>query len=191
MVSTASALQEKKYRWAGWAILLNLIIILVLISGVLMFGLVAWSFAADLFEAQAITFGMISIICFAPILFVLAILILPVFIQVVGGILFSYLKVTPIGMEYRKWPNYGLRCKWEDVERRGTYHIFGLIPGDVLYLKNAEPVGWQLTMSLRRRLGLPQQLVISLTGIQGWPNGQLAEQLKNYIPDIMADHPQG
>ncbi len=183
--------QGRKFHWAWWAILLNLLVVFFLLSAILMLGLSVGLLSIAASEAGAGLLRMLWLVCFGPMLLVLAVLTLPVILQVAGGILFSFLKTSPTGMEYRRWPNYGLRCQWEDVERRGVSRVLGFIPNEVLYLKKAEPVGWQLTMSLRQRLGLRQRLVVPLTGMQGWPNGQLAEELRRYIPEIMAGRANG
>jgi hypothetical protein len=102
----------------------------------------------------------------------------------IGRFLFSYLKISQHGLEYRYWPFYGLRCAWNDVDRLGTYRSLGFIPREVLYLKRAEPIRWQATMKLRQILGLSTQYFIPLTGIKGWPDGELANELRQRMPHL-------
>lgn len=98
----------------------------------------------------------------------------------------TYVKVAPWGIEYRAGWRYGLRAAWADVERIGTYKSLGVISGEVLYLRRAEPIGLQYTQTLRRWLGLSTPLVVALTHISGWPTGGLADDLRHYAPHLFA-----
>jgi len=176
-----------RFRLAWWAILVNFASLLYLVPGILAIAFAVWALSLGLHDEGLKPFTIFLLIIITLPLFILSLVLLCYFLIVIGQVLFSYLELSPLGIEYRKWPNYGLRCNWSDVEKKGVYQSLGIFPYDVLYLKKAEPVGWQLTMSIRRKLGLRQQCTITLTGIHGWPNGQLAKQLKKYIPEILSD----
>lgn len=97
--------------------------------------------------------------------------------------LLSYVKISDKGLECRLWPKYGVRCTWNEVERLGKFK--GIFSYDVLYLKSATPFGLQTMMFARKAIGLNSQYFILLTGIQGWPNGGLKDDLRNYLPKLL------
>jgi len=104
-----------------------------------------------------------------------------------GRLFCTYLKVSPTGIEYRHWPSYGLRCKWDDIESLGKRTSLGIFTSDVLLLERVEPIGWQISMTVRRKLGLNPKYFVPLTGIKGWPNGELAEDLQQYAPHLFKE----
>ncbi len=102
-------------------------------------------------------------------------------IRLLAG-LFAYdLRVSADGLEYRFWPFYHLHCRWQDIDRIGEYHN-RYISTQVIYLKSYEPIGF--SFALREPFKLfyfPHQVTILLTGMQGWPDGQLAADLRSHI----------
>lgn len=86
----------------------------------------------------------------------------------------SYLRISENGLEYRNWPLFEMRCKWEDVKyiNRGRWF------GDALCLQRAEEVGFpELAMSLS-----PPQ--IHLSSLVGWPKGGPRGDLRQYAPQL-------
>ena len=96
----------------------------------------------------------------------------------------SYLKVSPAGLEVRYWPYKQFRVNWEQIDRLGKYKVFGILPSDVLYLKQSSPFGSQHVLGRELQLGHPQRFVV-LSDFKGWTDGRLADDLKRYIPEIM------
>lgn len=94
------------------------------------------------------------------------------------------LEVTGEGLEYHCWPMFQLRCEWGDIEvitrRREIFWV------DVILLKRAEELGPNMTMRLRKLLGLSTQPFIPLSGLSGWPKGELREILEQKIPHMFA-----
>jgi hypothetical protein len=99
-------------------------------------------------------------------------------------LLLSYLKVSPAGLEIRYWPFYKLHVRWEQVDRLDKYKLLGILPSDVLYLKQSAPFGSLSIIGRELQLGQPQRFVV-LNDFRGWANGRLAENLRRYIPEIM------
>lgn len=176
----------RKYRWKCWALLPSLltsaytVTMLTVLIGIFLYGIVWLPRHVDIPFFQILT-----IILLGPFLILFVFFWLWFVSWPIGRLLFSYLKVSPDGIEYRYWPSYGVRCSWDSVERLGEHRSFGLFRSDVLYLERAEPVGWQINVTLRRRLGLKTQYIVPLTGISGWPRGKLAEDLRQYIPHLL------
>jgi hypothetical protein len=95
----------------------------------------------------------------------------------------SYLQLSPNGIKYRKGLAYGFRCNWNDVESLGVYQSLGILPRDVLYVEKVEPLRWVIISNIQQKLELGKHIV-PLTGFQGWPEGNLADDLKQYVPHL-------
>jgi hypothetical protein len=99
--------------------------------------------------------------------------------------LVSHLDVTDQGLEYRYWPLYQIRCQGKDVasltKRRETAMV------DAVLLNRAEEMGWPVTMKMRKLLGLNTQSFIPLSTLEGWPDGRLAELLRQYVPHLFPE----
>jgi hypothetical protein len=177
----------KKYRFSGWIMLLNLGMIayfaFLLLLAVAFAAIIFLFFQAGWNGSQA---GLY--LCFGLPAGLLLILVLVLLILRIGRAFFSYVLVSPQGLEYRYWPSYRIRCRWGDVECLGKYRsIFGLALHQVLFLKEDESTGWQGFVEVRRRLGADTQQFVPLTGIRGWPDGPFAEDLRCYLPALFAE----
>jgi hypothetical protein len=105
----------------------------------------------------------------------------------VGNPLFSYLKVSPDGLEYRSWPVRHLRCGWEGVQRMGKTPAWG-VAYEMVRLTGADVLqNGVFIKTVRRapRLFPRGQLdYFYLTGFQGYPDGALADDLRHYAPHL-------
>jgi len=106
---------------------------------------------------------------------------------VLTGRFFRTLKVSPSGLEYRCWP-YSLQCAWEEVQ--GFSGVRGPL-GQLTFLRlsNAKPSGlWHFFGRLEViRLWPKAKYVVQLTGLEGWPAGGLADDLRRYAPHAFED----
>ena len=100
--------------------------------------------------------------------------IIPAFRKMMTGAPRSYLRVSENGLEYRNWPLFEIRCKWEDVICIKKSRWFG----DALYLQRAEQAGF-LEFSIN--LSPPQ---IHLSSFVGWQDGGLEDDLRQYVPQL-------
>ncbi|MBN1312565.1 MAG: hypothetical protein JXB30_14210 [Anaerolineae bacterium] len=103
----------------------------------------------------------------------------------------SYLKITPTGMELCWHPYKLLTIGWDEVLRLERKKWLGSFPDDRLYVDRPPLVygGGQpifLTESARKHFE-SQMFAIPLRQFQGWPDGKLAADLKQYIPDILTE----
>jgi uncharacterized Tic20 family protein len=98
---------------------------------------------------------------------------------------FSYVKVSPDGIEQKNSPYKHIRCNWSDVDKLGKLFLFT----DVIYLNSFEVLGFSLSLKSPFRFLRPKQGFITLTGYEGWPEGQLANDLKRYVPKLFEDQP--
>jgi hypothetical protein len=104
----------------------------------------------------------------------------------VGQGALSYLRTSPEGLEYRAWPLYKVRCRWEDVDRV-VHHPPRLgIKAVELRLTQGEKSGpkwaWWFVFSFRRFLGMGTELTIPLSTFRGWQEGMLADDLREKAP---------
>jgi hypothetical protein len=100
--------------------------------------------------------------------------VLPAFCKMIAGEPRGYLRISENGLEYRNWPFWEMRCKWENVKgiQKGRWL------GDVLYLQHAEEIGF-LEFSIK-----PSQQQIHLSSLSGWPDGGLEDDLRRYVPRL-------
>jgi len=174
--------QTYRYRplWIGLR-LAQSIVGFATVTAVFAFLFVIATSSANDFEKQSVLW---LVACLSGVSCLAAIAVVPSSLLIAGNALFSYLRMSPEGVEYRSWPSYGVRCVWVDIEGLRTRRISGLFRSEELLLRRAEPVGPQITMTIRRVLGLTTQDLIPLTNLQGWPEGPLREQLRHYAPSI-------
>ena len=112
------------------------------------------------------------------------------FIVFIGGQeLFSYLKISHQGLEYRLWPNYRIRCRWKDVDRIDKGKIYGIFPADFIYLKDAEETRHLLFGGMVRNFIYPPH-TIPIYEMKGWPDGKLAQTLQSYVPHLFPENKQ-
>ena len=110
-------------------------------------------------------------------------LLIPITIGLfIPHLLLSYLKVTSNGLHLHFWPKYTTQVKWEEIDRLGKCRFLFLFPCDALFLKKAEAKTKNATL---RDWGLAKKCIIPLSDFQGWPDGELAQCLKKYIPAII------
>jgi hypothetical protein len=93
---------------------------------------------------------------------------------------FSYIRVTPEGIEQRRSPLKYVKCTWSEVEKFGKFQLVN----DVIYIKSPSRTGKSAELSALLELILPRQPFILLTGYEGWPEGSLKEALKKYVPKL-------
>ncbi len=99
--------------------------------------------------------------------------------------LFSYIQISPDGIEHKYSPYRHIRCKWSDIDILGKYLFYR----DVLYLNSFEVLGMSLSLKSPFRFLHPKQEFIMLTGYNGWPDGQLANDLRQYAPRLFENQP--
>ena len=102
----------------------------------------------------------------------------------------SYLRVGPPGLEIYWHPGNTIKADWTEVIRLERKRHLGVIQSDLLYIDRPVFAGKMEPIFLtkkakehfeKQRLGIPLRLY------NGWPDGQLEEELNKYIPQIIAD----
>ena len=93
---------------------------------------------------------------------------------------FSYIRVTPEGIEQRRSPLKYVKCTWSEVEKFGKFQLMN----DVIFIKAPSRTGKSAESSTPLDLLVPRQPFILLTGYEGWPEGSLKDALKKYAPEL-------
>ena len=135
-------------------------------------------------EKGSYTFAIVFGCLLTPLIILMAFNIIQATINVIMSF-FSYVKISPDGIEQKNSPYKHIRCNWSDVDKLGKFFLFT----DVIYLNSFEVVGMSLSLKSPFRFLRPKQGFISLTGYEGWSDGQLANDLKQYAPKLFENQP--
>jgi hypothetical protein len=108
-----------------------------------------------------------------------------------GRLFRGYVRISPDGLEYRYWLNIGFRCDWSAVKDRIGKHRRRFPPWQrILYIRGPDWFGPTFVIVLVKLMGgcdvgrALRHLTLPLWGIQGWPNGEFARDLRRYAPHL-------
>jgi len=93
---------------------------------------------------------------------------------------FSYIRVTPDGIEQRRSPLRHVKCTWSELEKFGKFQLVQ----DVIFIKSHSRNSKSAETSTPLNLLIPKQPFILLTGYEGWSEGSLKDTLKKYAPQL-------
>lgn len=110
----------------------------------------------------------------------------------ISQFLFAYLRVSPEGFEFRRWPLRIIQVQWNEVEqfqhgvlrldRPGVMRF--VIPAKQAYaslLIRRRTPGWEIRQK-NMQLGSSRFYVLPLNEFEGWEDGSLEAALKFYAP---------
>ena len=157
----------RKYKMAWWQKWPLFLLAIIAIESMLVFPQVADIVFAQRSQEVLTAFGLAA--GFVVILSILLMLL-------VGEVMFSYLQVSPDGIEYRFWPFYHLQFDWDDIESIKQSRVLGLFPYDSMNVVITNRSSFATTTVLKQS--------ISLSDFQGWPKGKLAATLREYAPHL-------
>ncbi|KAA3659947.1 MAG: hypothetical protein DWQ04_20805 [Chloroflexi bacterium] len=116
----------------------------------------------------------------APVIILMSLLLVQQLVNFISQF-FSYVKVSPDGLEQKFWPYKHIRCKWSDVDKIGKWWLVN----DVVYLNSCEIIGPSISLKMPFRLfHFSSQDFITLSGYQGWSDGQLAKDMRKFAPQL-------
>lgn len=175
------------YKLKPWLILLNafnLVLIGVAFSIPLMLMIVtATSSSRTETDFPAIRYSFLCL--FAPLVLMMGFVLLQQVVNLVA-IFFSYIKITPEGIENKYWPYRHTWTRWSEVDRLGKAFLY-----DVVYLKSYELMGLSLSFTKPLKIFNLFPPSIAVSTYNGWPDGQLASDLKHYAPHLFEPRPAG
>lgn len=131
-------------------------------------------------DSESQSFGIFFVCLLAPIIALLCLNIIQIAVNAIASF-FSYIRISPDGIEQRHFPYIHIRSSWSEVDRISKVMFFN----DGLFLNSFEQIGPSLSLKWPFSLLRPKQAFISLTGFNGWPDGQLAKDLEHYLPGLL------
>ena len=90
-----------------------------------------------------------------------------------------YVQVSDAGIEYRYAPHQWVRARWEDADRIGEFRSLLGTRSEVIWLHRADYPG-----RFKRPAYGAKQPFIALRGVGGWPDGPLAQDLRERAPQL-------
>ena len=118
------------------------------------------------------------------------ILIIPLLLQHILKVLFSYLRVSAEGLELRYAAECQVMTSWQNIERLGKSDFQGdYFSGDALILK--QPAVVEPENKLARLIVRKTMEVIMIGDFHGWPDGELAQRIRQYAPHIFEQGSDG
>ncbi|MBI9049571.1 MAG: hypothetical protein JEZ00_09135 [Anaerolineaceae bacterium] len=102
----------------------------------------------------------------------------------------SYLKIDSTGIMLYWHPDQIMKFNWNEVLRLERKKFINIFPYEALYidhplfLNDNKPIF--LTEKTKKHFD-QQKISIPLRFYQGWPGGELEEELKKYIPHILSE----
>ena len=174
------------YKPQGWSHALNIfsLFLIGMVMGIplLIMILMLRSIIQTQSEFSALFIGFACLL--APLILLMGFNIIQMAINAIMSF-FSFIKISPEGIEQKHSIYKHIRANWSEVDKLGKYFLLT----DALYLNSYEVLGPSLSLRTPLRFLRPKQGFLSLTGYQGWPNGQLADDLKQYVPELWEARP--
>jgi hypothetical protein len=167
-----SFIEVRRYRMAWWKKWPLFLLGLIAIETLLVFPELAGVIMTQRNPEGLSAFGLV-----AGFILILTILLL----LLVGEVMFSYLEVSPKGMEYRLWPFYHLNFDWDEIESIQRTRLLRLFPLDSINVAITNRSSFATTTVLKQS--------INLSDFQGWPKGKLADALRENAPGLFANTP--
>jgi uncharacterized Tic20 family protein len=169
------------YKPKRWTLALNIfsLFFVGIIMGIPLIAFVLMAKSLVRAQSELNSFAIVFGCLFIPIIILLGFNIVQMTINTILSF-FSYTKISPEGIEQKYSIYKHIRSNWSDVDKLGKLFLFT----DVLYLNSFEVVGPSLSLKSPFMLLRPKQGFITLSGFEGWSEGQLAHDLKQYAPKL-------
>ena len=147
---------SRTYRLTWKVILKSQLVLIYIIPGTFLIFIMFMTFISISQNVRGFTSFLL-----VPVIFFLGVSFLFLCLGVIYFLIqpfFSYIYISPSGIEFRTGFAYGLRCQWDDIETLGEYKGLSKKPFDVLYIKQFQPLKWMIAMwyskFLLQKLGL-------------------------------------
>ena len=95
----------------------------------------------------------------------------------------TFLRLSPDGLEYHRWPFKTITCKWNEVEKISQGNIMGFTFSTLMLPKSE--IGLEIPIG-KGVLGSAKYKLVPLNDFRGWPNGELRDELRLYAPKFFA-----
>lgn len=172
------------YKLKRWTVALNFFSVFFIwtVMGIPLTGFVLMAISLIRAQSELISVATAFVCLLTPLILLMGLNIVLAPIRAISS-LFSYIKITPEGIEQKYALSRHIRCKWSNIDKFGKLFLFT----DVIYLNSYEVVGKSLALLSPFGFLRPKQGYIALQGFEGWSEGQLADDLKQYAPHLFED----
>jgi uncharacterized Tic20 family protein len=174
------------YKPKTWTVAQNIfsVFFIWIVMGIPLAGFVLLIISLIRAESEFISVATAFACLLTPLIFLMGLNLVLAPIRAISS-LFSYIKITPEGIEQKYALSKHIRCKWSEIDKLGKLFLLT----DVIYLNSYEVVGTSFALFSPSGLLRPKQGYVALTGFDGWPEGPLTDDLKQYAPKLFENQP--
>jgi uncharacterized Tic20 family protein len=174
------------YKPTSWTVALNIfsVFFIWIVMGIPLVGFVLMAISLIRAQSEFISLATAFGCLLTPLIILMVINLILAPIRAISS-LFSYIKISPEGIEQKYVLSKHIRCKWSDMDKLGKLFLFT----DVIYLNSYEVVGTSIALFSPFGFLRPKQGYIALRGFEGWSEGPLADELKQYAPQLFENQP--
>jgi hypothetical protein len=155
-------------------LVLKLLVPLELIGSILFFA-----FLSPVFINPLSTDGILVFVVSCTLGVIVFTLVAATFFYRVG----TFLRLSPSGLEYHRWPFTTITCLWSEVEQIAKANVMGMSIATLMIPK--EEIGWEMPVG-GATLGSAKYKLVPLNDFQGWPDGDLMQELMQYAPKLFS-----
>jgi hypothetical protein len=95
----------------------------------------------------------------------------------------TFLRLSPEGLEYHRWPFTTITCRWDEAEKLAQGNVMGMTVATLMIPK--EKMGWKMPVG-GGVLGSAKYKLVPLNDFQGWPEGELMNELRQFAPKLFS-----
>jgi hypothetical protein len=95
----------------------------------------------------------------------------------------TFLRLSPEGLEYHRWPFTTITCRWNEAEKIAQGNVMGMSVATLMIPR--EKIGWEKPVK-GGVLGSAKYKLVPLNDFQGWPDGDLMNELRQYAPKLFS-----
>ncbi len=95
----------------------------------------------------------------------------------------TFLRLSPEGLEYHRWPFTTITCRWNEVEKISRGNFMSIATATLMIPR--EKPGWETPVE-GGVLGSARYKLVPLNDFQGWPDGDLTNELRQYAPKLFS-----
>jgi hypothetical protein len=155
-------------------LVLRLVVPIEITCAIMFSGFVAPLFVNQFSGINPLVLAAIGIIGIILLTFVVAVLIYRT------G---TFLKLSPEGLEYHRWPFTTITCQWNETEKIAQGKVMGMSVATLMIPR--EKIGWEMHVQ-GGVLGSAKYKLVPLNDFQGWPDGDLRNELMLYAPKLFS-----
>ena len=111
----------------------------------------------------------------------LGIIIITLIIAILVYKIGTFLRLSSDRLEYHRWPFATIMCRWDETEKISQGNVSGIAFATLMIRRNTP--GWEVHLG-GGTLGSTKYKFVPLNDFQGWPVGDLMNEVKQYAPHL-------